>query len=442
MPSGIHRYLPCSCQSVLIVFITLPRMKREREREREKERIMFITHLKPLQPKTAITYDLGMKRYYHMYCILNCHMGWRTLGLKCNKNNYDDCILKNKSNAGPCKTVQTSMIYKLTAINKMWQVEDMMDPLHPSMKDSLLQTNIAANVLYWNAIGCIFSLFMFFFEGVLRLQKPESGGEAKPGPNKQESQSQTVEGANNLPVSIMGFTKLKDSTTISILIVASLLILWNLFFTIFFVAAAYAAAIIIVPVIYLCYCLYHLLLEKQGIADKNPYPARKRLIFWIGFTISIPFVAQCINMLLQRRDWILNWTMFSSIAVIGLCSLGIEMVQTSFEYSALHRKTNKTSGGGDEYNEVKLKTFCSRKNMVIRVIMLCTGLLVLTACAANFPSFPSTPFSNVYSILVIVTFILTLPLISSGRHLSMVRFMFQMCLYQFTTRKNRWNPCN
>ncbi len=34
-------------QSVIIVFITL-----------QRERIMFITHLKPLQPKTAITDDL------------------------------------------------------------------------------------------------------------------------------------------------------------------------------------------------------------------------------------------------------------------------------------------------------------------------------------------------------------------------------------------------
>ncbi len=44
------------------------------------------------------------------------------------------------------------------------QVEDLIDPMHPNNKDTLLVTNIPANVICWNAIGRIFSAFLFFFD--------------------------------------------------------------------------------------------------------------------------------------------------------------------------------------------------------------------------------------------------------------------------------------
>ncbi len=57
-------------------------------------------------------------------------------------------------------------------------------------------------------------------------------------------------------------------------------------------------------------------------------------MFWIGYMLSVPLVAQCMDMLLQRRDWLLNWAMFFIVVVLALCSLGVEMIQTSFEYAA------------------------------------------------------------------------------------------------------------
>ncbi len=72
------------------------------------------------------------------------------------------------------------------------------------------------------------------------------------------------------------------------------------------------------------------------------------------------------------------------------------------------------------YQGRKLQDFCDSKNMVIRVILISTGLLILTACVATFPSFPATPFSNSYTTVIVVAFVLTLPLISLGRHLTEV----------------------
>jgi hypothetical protein len=45
-------------QLVVIVHMEEKENFRERERERERERIIFIMHLKQLQPKTVITDDL------------------------------------------------------------------------------------------------------------------------------------------------------------------------------------------------------------------------------------------------------------------------------------------------------------------------------------------------------------------------------------------------
>jgi hypothetical protein len=58
----------------------------------------------------------------------------------------------------------------------------MYDPMEQRNKMTPQQTNIVLNVLYWNVIGCIFSFFIFLFDGVLgmeNIQKGNAVGERK-----------------------------------------------------------------------------------------------------------------------------------------------------------------------------------------------------------------------------------------------------------------------
>jgi hypothetical protein len=62
--------------------------------QRKRERIIFIKHLKILQPKIVITTDFSI---LHVYMHAYCHLVWRTLVLKCNKNNYACMYEKGRS---------------------------------------------------------------------------------------------------------------------------------------------------------------------------------------------------------------------------------------------------------------------------------------------------------------------------------------------------------
>jgi hypothetical protein len=291
-------------------------------------------------------------------------------------------------------------------------VEDMSDPLQAATSNTMLQTNIIANVLYWNVMGCLFSLFVFLFDGVLRMGSGDDGAGT---------------------VSIMGYSSFGPMNRLLLVGVFVLLIGWNMFIPFAFVSPAYGIALLLMSLTFLVFSMYLVNEEMKDTSAVNSYPVRKRIVFWVGFAMTVPLVAISMDMLLQRRDWLLNWTVFFSVVVVGLCSLGIEMVQTSFEYASMHAVNSRRSMDPttledkkriitqtDIYQGRKLQDFCDSKNMVIRVILISTGLLILTACVATFPSFPATPFSNSYTTVIVVAFVLTLPLISLGRHLTEV----------------------
>ena len=90
--------------------------------------------------------------------------------------------------------------------------------------------------------------------------------------------------------------------------------------------------------------------------------------------------------------------------------MGIEMVQTSFNHTAI-------AVGADM--EI-IHSFTSKKNYIVCLVTLCIALMILTAFTGAFPVFPWMPFSNMYSGLVVVAFIIILPMISSGKHLVQV----------------------
>ncbi len=276
----------------------------------------------------------------------------------------------------------------------------MYDPMLPDTANTLLMTNVVANVLYWNVIGCMFSFFIFLFDGVLRMNDTKDGSGA----------------------TMLGYHEFTQTTIMVIGLVVALLIGWNLFIPFTFITPLYAVGILAMSIFFAVYSMYHVKREWDDIKVDNSYLPRKRHIFWIAYALTVPFVAISMDMLLQRRDWILNWTVFFSVLVVGLCSLGIEMLQSSFEHTVMkNKKTIQITSGGDLFkNSQDMDLLCRRKNMVIRIIMVCTGVIALTACVATFPAFPATPFSNSYMAVILVAFVLTLPLISSGRHLTEV----------------------
>lgn len=122
----------------------------------------------------------------------------------------------------------------------------------------------------------------------------------------------------------------------------------------------------------------------------------------------------------------LNWVVFWGAVVIGLCNMGIDMVQTSFNYTSL------VADGNTHADKEIIRSFMSKKNYIIRMVTLCIALLLLTACMGSFPVFPWVPFSNMYSGMVIVTIIIILPMLSSGRHLVQVglsRMLVCVCVH-------------
>ena len=62
------------------------------------------------------------------------------------------------------------------------------------------------------------------------------------------------------------------------------------------------------------------------------------------------------------------------------------------------------------------------KNMMIKIVMLTTAVVVLLLSATTLPVFPSTGFSNAYYTVLVASAILALPLISPARHLTLVSF--------------------
>jgi hypothetical protein len=51
------------------------------------------------------------------------------------------------------------------------------------------------------------------------------------------------------------------------------------------------------------------------------YPARKKIVYWIGYIISTPCLLMAANMLMQRRDVLYNFATMLMVVCIGLCSL-------------------------------------------------------------------------------------------------------------------------
>ena len=136
--------------------------------------------------------------------------------------------------------------------------------MHPDNKDTLLATNIPANVICWNAIGCIFSAFLFFFDGVLRTSLL---------PHTQSADSSSLS-SSSTGVNLMGYSNLSPSFVITILVLVGLCTTWTIFMPFTFVTPIYAVYIMLAPLGYAVYATYLIIWEKHDSDHLNSYPAR------------------------------------------------------------------------------------------------------------------------------------------------------------------------
>jgi hypothetical protein len=291
--------------------------------------------------------------------------------------------MKNNDTNNKTQAVVRAINMKCFKAVRMTQIEDMSDPLDPDKKGTLHQTNILGNVLYWNVLGCITSLTIL----VLDSKKTQDG---------------------TMQAMVMDCSPMMLERVI--LAMAFFLGLLSGAISYGFVNPTYASGLTLIPFVFFVFCSYHMYYEADSY---RKYPTRKRLVFWTQYILVLPFVVHCMHMLLQRRDVNLNWIVFWASVVVGMCSLGNELLQTYSEYA-------------DAGNEEIVK-FRAKKNMIIRVVMMCIVILVLQAFLGTFPTFPWVPFSNMYSAMGVAAVIMVLPLISTGRYmgaLSQVRLPF------------------
>lgn len=288
------------------------------------------------------------------------------------------------------------------------------------MRGDVMSTNIVATTLYWNVIGSLVGLFLFLFDGILPVMMQDGEG------------SKTVR--------ILWWSSISSWVPWGLFVVAMLTLLpaqiaataihhmpasWSA------PNPFYAALYWILPVA-LGILLMWVVTSQQsnpevyvqtGDQQADPHPIRRSLVYWTGYAMAAPFVANAMNMLLQRRDWLLNEAAFLSVLAAALCPLAIEMMQRFFAYLMSQEMSPDTEQ--DVYNYVLLNR---GKNMMIKIVMVTTAFVVLLLSLTTLPVFPSTGFSNAYYTVLVASAVLALPLISPARHLTHVSAAVVFCL--------------
>lgn len=285
-------------------------------------------------------------------------------------------------------------------------MEDISDPNTDS--DTSAFTNIVGIVVYWNAISCITSAYVFFFD-VMSSEEP-----------------------NGEPF------KAKEAPLWFFLGLLFFMTGWPLVSLPFFCGRVQSS---IAAVLWFCFYLFAILVHgsqhlkdsmqstEDAIINRNNsrYPARKKIVYWVGYTITAPALVMCCNMLLQRRDTLFNFTTVFMTVCIGLCSLGSEMVYTAYEhfYISHYRKKHDIAikpGLQVQYDiDNAVLNFREQKNAMVKLSLLVILILVLGIGCTSFPAFVSTPFSNAYpAILVVLPIMLVIPPLVTGRIISLV----------------------
>ncbi len=238
------------------------------------------------------------------------------------------------------------------------------------------------------------SMFIFVFDGIMAANRA-----FQVKVHDMDTLQSSVQQRKPERIRIFGMERFSTILKNTVIFLTPVLAIWPAFVLIEKISGGYIVGNVAIPFIFWG-IIYGFLYSENA----HHISHRKNMLFWIMYVFTIPFVATAFFMLLQRRDRVLNWSLFFITAAAGLGSFAIEIVQRSYEYAV--------QNGLKEYG------FCRKKNMVIKIVMLCqcliAGMLVLSAL----PVFPATNFSNSYQTIVIVFAITAVPFALCGRYLT------------------------
>lgn len=280
------------------------------------------------------------------------------------------------------------------------QVEDVSDPYLD--EGFSYYTNIVAVTVYWNVVSCITAAFVYYFDVLSRRNNVANGTDW-----------------------ILGFVP--PLSTSGFFLACLFFLLWPLISLAFFCNMVQFVCILLVAVAFSFFALWvHVVghTNDQGAI----YPTRKKIVFWIGYTITAPAVLMACNMIMQRRDVLYNFITVFMVVSIGISSLGSEMIWTGYEHFYIEmmkkKEAEKREMPGLEQQQTRDQSifeYREEKNSMVKVILVVTLILVGGIATTSFPVFSSTPFSNTHSsMFVTLPVLLLLPPLVTGRIISQV----------------------
>lgn len=301
------------------------------------------------------------------------------------------------------------------------QVEDIADPYTNDNEASF--TNIVGVAVFWNVISCITAAFVYYFDVMAMDKKDEVATAAAAtttgfGKRKGNVESGSVDAAA---------ASAKSTANDAYFFVLSFLgLLWPIISLAFFCGAAQSAVLIAISVIF--YAITMVMHGMQGAKQDvdfgyEMYPTRKKIVFWVGYTITTPVVLMACNMLMQRREVMYNFTTVFMVVVVGLCSMASEMIYTGYEhlYITMHTKKDKSQRLDSDAFDEQISNYKEQKNAMVKVNLVVTLILIAGIGCTTFPVFSSTPFSNTYSsMFVALPILLVIPPLITGRILGLV----------------------
>jgi hypothetical protein len=118
----------------------------------------------------------------------------------------------------------------------------------------------------------------------------------------------------------------------------------------------------------------------------------------------------------------LNISVILSVWAVCMCPLALEMVHHFYAYVEARTDVSALDASQQQEAVYQCAILHRGKNMVIKIVMVMTAIVVAMLYVATIPAFQPTVFSNASYAVLVCSALLALPLISPARHLTHVSF--------------------
>lgn len=252
------------------------------------------------------------------------------------------------------------------------QMEDLADPFKDASKGRY--TNVVAVAIFWNVVSTISAVFVFF------VKYAEKSDEKK------------------IMLSVTGAVgSVKILGTFMVLMAVSFLCSLGILAAdvgtaqnITYILISFGYAAFVAWTAYMCTGGDSSSGQQQQVSKWRRVQISQTGVFWIGYTLVIPFVVTAGNMLNQRRDY----TYVVQILLASL-SVGIGSIAAEMTYSAASEQMIKEKANGDGYMfDERYVINKKRKDDIVFDVLVCILVQLAAIFCSDFPTFPYTPFSN------------------------------------------------